>query len=925
MTLQVLFAFINARSIAAEKRSILVGKIMIKHSLRMAASAAVIALIATPAVAQLNEDEIIVTATKRATTLQDTPVAVTVTSADVIEKAQILDIKDLQAVVPTFRVSQLQNSANTTLTIRGFGNGGNNYGIEPAVGLFIDGVYRSRAAAQISDLPALERIEVLSGPQSTLFGKNASAGVVSIVTEAPQYDTTGYIEGGIGNYNQNYAKAYITGGLTDTLAASLGLGYQKRDGYFDVIGGVDEDLNNLDRFNWRGQLLWEPTDNLSVRLIADQSSIAENCCGTGVAIEGPLAAGAPTAGQVIALLGGRQPSAADQFTYETFVDTETFNEIDDGGLSAQIDYDLGFATLTSITAYRETVSEYINDSDYNSLEILPGVFQTNELDTFTQELRLTSNGGSQLEWMIGGYFFDETIDQDSGFDYGADTRRYLEVLANGGLASTEQILGFAPGTFFAEGQGVNETFVQDNQAFSIFGTLDFEVNDRLTLSVGANYTEDKKDVSGSSVNTDVFGNVDLEGAAGLQILTVGALAANFPAFAQSCIDPTTGAPFGALPFSPANAATVSASPACFVDPTDLTITAPGAAAFAGFQAQVAAGAGAIDRTSLDPDVNPLAGLFGLQFQPQFLAFPNAVEDGRTKDDELTYSVKAAYEVNNNMNVYGSYATGFKASSWNLTRDSRPFFADAAALSAEGLLPNGYNPTTGRNFGTRFSAPETVEVFEIGFKGRWELGAINIALFDQTVNNFQSTIFQGTGFVLSNAGQQSTQGFEFDSTFTPIEPLTLTFAGVIQDPIYDSFTSAPVVTGSEVDRADGVVDGNGDLSGQQPAGINQIALSASATYTHLFENGMSAFIRGQYQYEDEVAIVDNIPGLTRDTSVFNGSFGVELENGLAVRVWGNNLFNHETYTSAFPGVVQAGTFNAYPNQPRTYGVSLRKNF
>ena len=100
---------------------------------------------------------------------------------------------------------------------------------------------------------------------------------------------------------------------------------------------------------------------------------------------------------------------------------------------------------------------------------------------------------------------------------------------------------------------------------------------------------------------------------------------------------------------------------------------------------------------------------------------------------------------------------------------------------------------------------------------------------------------------------------------------------------------------------------------------------SATYTHDFGNGTTAFIRGNYQYEDEVAIVDNIPELTRDTSIVNGSVGVDFDNGWSVRVWGNNLFNHETYTSAFPGVVQFFTFNAYPNQPRTYGAALRKTF
>ena len=200
------------------------------------------------------------------------------------------------------------------------------------------------------------------------------------------------------------------------------------------------------------------------------------------------------------------------------------------------------------------------------------------------------------------------------------------------------------------------------------------------------------------------------------------------------------------------------------------------------------------------------------------------------------------------------------------------------------------------------------------KARFERGAINIALFDQTVDNFQSTIFQGTGFVLANAGAQSTQGIEFDSTFTPFDPLTLTLGAVIQDPVYDAFVGAPGPNGTTV-----------DLSGEKPAGINEIALTASATYTHQFENGMSAYIRGNYQYEDEVQIVDNIAGLTRDTQLFNGSLGFDFDNGVELRFWGRNLFNHETYTSAFPGVVQAGTVNTYPNQPRTYGVAARYSF
>ena len=138
-------------------------------------------------------EEIIVTATKTEKTLQEVPVAVSVVNADTIEKAGITDMFDLKSVVPSLETRQYQSSTNATFFIRGFGNGSNNPGVEPSVALFIDGVYRSSMQSQISDLPLLERIEVLRGPQSTLFGKNASAGVINIVTKKPSFDRSGYV------------------------------------------------------------------------------------------------------------------------------------------------------------------------------------------------------------------------------------------------------------------------------------------------------------------------------------------------------------------------------------------------------------------------------------------------------------------------------------------------------------------------------------------------------------------------------------------------------------------------------------------------------------------------------------------------------------------------------------------------------------
>ena len=204
-------------------------------------------------------NDIIVTASKREATLQDTPIAVSVATAETLQQAQARDLIDVQSLVPSLRVAQLQSSANTNFIIRGFGNGANNAGIEPSVGVFIDGVYRSRSAAQIGDLPNIRRIEVLRGPQSTLFGKNASAGIISIVTQEPQFDWGGHAELSYGNYNAIVARADVTGPISDTLAFSLYGNYNRRDGYAQDLN-LNTDFNDRNRYGFRGQLLWEPSD-----------------------------------------------------------------------------------------------------------------------------------------------------------------------------------------------------------------------------------------------------------------------------------------------------------------------------------------------------------------------------------------------------------------------------------------------------------------------------------------------------------------------------------------------------------------------------------------------------------------------------------------------------------------------------------------
>ncbi|MCF6262649.1 MAG: TonB-dependent receptor [Xanthomonadales bacterium] len=835
----------------------------IKKIIIIASSTLALGMVAS-GVAYAQMEEVIVTATKREQTLQEIPISVSVTSGDTIEKAQILDIADLQSVVPSLRVEQEQNSQQSSFIIRGFGNGADNTGIEPSVGVFIDGVYRSRSVAQIADLPKLERIEVLRGPQSTLFGKNASAGVISVTTAKPSYDTQGYVDVGLGNYSQRLIRGYVSGGVSKNIAVSVSGSWNKRDGNSDSFLGFDN-TNNRDRRQVGGQVLFEPSDNVSIRLIADYSELDELCCSVTNQTNGPTA-------DVIELLGGRVADDNNPFAYVTFQNADSLNLIEDGGTSLHTDVDYDAFTFTSISSFRSNQASFDYDADFSTLNLLDAVTNNQDIKTFTEEVRFTSVGEKKVDWMLGGYFFSEDIEQVSGLAYGDDLRPYFDTLlfAQTGdpstLAGLEMLFG-APGeSFFSGDTNIAETFTQDNTAYSLFGTIDWHVSERLTATFGLNYTRDKKTVTGNTVNGDVFSNIDL-----FTDLTVFGITAPEVLFGQTFFAQT-----GLLPTA-ANIALIESL----------------------FPGTVTAIQGAVN--------TGLTGLQDLQFQPQFLAFGNGVESGKSNDDKVTWTMRLAYEINDDINVYASAGTGFKSTSWNLSRDSRPFASDEAALVAANLTQ------VNQSFGTRFARPEETTLFEIGLKSRFSKGSVNIAIFDQTIEGFQSNTFIGTGFVLANAGKQSTRGLEFDGIYLPIPPLALTLGATFLDPKYDEFLNAPGPNGTVVDR-----------SGETVAGVPEFALSTSATYTHEFSKGWVGFVRLDYQYESNTRITE-IFDVYRQISVFNGSIGLDFENGWNIQLWGRNLLGAEYFTGAFPGVIQDGTINAFPSQPATYGVLLRKSF
>lgn len=828
------------------------------------------------------DNVIIVTASKREQTLQETPIAVSVTSGEVLEQAQIRDVLDLQTVVPSLRVSQLQTSSATTFIIRGFGNGDNNFGIEPSVGVFIDGVFRSRSASALSDLNMVQRVEVLNGPQSTLFGKNASAGVISVVTREPQYNWGGMVEAVYGNFNQVFLRGEITGPVAENVAFSLDGTYQRRDGIGRIVN-LDEEINDRNRWSARGQLLIEPTADIKIRIIADYSKIDEICCQTSNLVVGPLTQLA------IGGVGGQFPT--DFFSDDNFLNVVPVNKNENYGISGQLDWSFGNLKLTSITAYRELRNSFIQDVDFTSADII-AEGRDQSVNTFTQELRLTSDFDGPINFLLGAYYFDEQIGQDSFLTVGEDFRNFAAIQAapaallppnptpaqriavgNAVLANAEATLGLPIGSIFGGDFLTRERFAVDNQSWSIFGTVDFEPIDGLVFTAGFNYTDDKKDFAIDFAALDPLANINLVDAF-ITLATGGAVNSR-----------------------------------------------------AAFQALPAANQQALLAAATNPAVNQLLGLSALQFQTPFPAVPNAVEDGRTRDDEFTYLLRVAYEISPEVNIYASYATGFKASSINLSRDSRPLLGDyipgprgsTFAAPASPILNAGL-ATPNLSTGTRFAGPEEAEVYEIGMKAQWPGFGFNLALFDQSIKGFQSFAFTGLGFALENAGQQSVKGFEFDATIQPIDQLVFTFATTYLDAVFDSFPGSVL----------------GDLSGQKVGGIPEWSIATSATYTHEFGgSGNRLITRVDYNHESSTPINNGLPTFnralgntrifTREVNLVNASMTLALSNGLEIGAFARNLLDDRYVLTVFDGVAQAGTVSGYPSLPRTWGGVVRYRF
>ena len=345
----------------------------------------------------LTIDEIVVSAQKRQQALADVPMVVSVLTADFVQDAGIVGLEDIQNYIPSLVMERNTNPFATTVRIRGVGNFGNIPNFEPAVGLFVDGAFRSRSGIGMGDLLDVEQIEILHGPQGTLYGKNVTAGAISIVTKRPTDSFEGMLEASAGSDNEYAYRGSVSGPVGRTVSARLSALARSRDGSTYNLYR-QKDMNGVDQSAARGQLLFEPTDRLSILAILGFADKGDNwkCCA-------PDALFGPASSAFVAALTGQPPSDNDP-TNRRIEHNDIYRfdgDASEGALT--IKYEFGPATLTSLTSYDTYDFSASVDAEQSVLDVW--TFNDRQTgDTFSQELRFTSTGDEPFEWMAGAYY-----------------------------------------------------------------------------------------------------------------------------------------------------------------------------------------------------------------------------------------------------------------------------------------------------------------------------------------------------------------------------------------------------------------------------------------------------------------------------------------------------------------------------------------
>ena len=438
---------------------------------------------------------IIVTAQRREESLQDVPLAISALDAQRITESGFDDVEDLSSAVPNLNISALWGTSSPKVFMRGIGNNNFNQTAESKVAIYLDQVYLSAPSGQLFQMYDLERIEVLRGPQGTLYGKNATGGAISVYSKLPGDYLEGYVRAGYGNYDAFETEGAVTVPMGDTLSMRVAGTYQKRDGYVTDLG-TGTKVNNIDQWAARGILRWQPSSDVDIRLNVHgggSDTTHNNSVHRGIFDPAQLALGntvklpgnAIVAGQGVDIFGYRDPNPDP---YVNTYEGPTFAKIDLFGVSLVGDFTFGDGyTVTSVTGYETSQRHVLQEGNGAPSTIFTINWGPSDFESISQELRLSSPSDDAFSWVIGGFLFHERGEVHNFYNL-ADAS-----FALGGLEAFDQY------------------YVQSTDTFAAFAQAELEITDRLNLTVGGRINHEKRDLDHSSFGTDRNGNNLLPG------------------------------------------------------------------------------------------------------------------------------------------------------------------------------------------------------------------------------------------------------------------------------------------------------------------------------------------------------------------------------------------------------------------------------
>jgi len=860
----------------------------------------------SPAFAQDDDvsDEIVVTATGRTAAIQDVPIAVTAIGGDTLENTGVQDLRDVTQVAPSLVIGTGQsNSSGTLVSIRGIGTGSDNPGFEGAVGIFIDGVYRARAGAALADLPELERVEILRGPQGTLFGRNTSAGAISVISAGPDFEPGMYIEGllGLDDTEEGGLRAGVNVPMGDSFAFRVDGTIRQRDGYItDVTSG--DDLNTTDRYSLRGQAIWDLSPDASLRVIVDSAESDEVCCGVTPLVYGStqgiiqLITGGT--GTPPGFVGGALPASFAGATNSRIEEREMTvtpgrgygEQTEDFGASGELNWDIGNINVTSITAFRDWSAERDQDVDFTSADIAYRDGLEVSIETFTQEVRFQGEFG-RVNWLAGLFYGDETIDTTDRIRVGSQVGAYTSTAS---VANTDafvpganngcELIDYTPGATFpsifqcidgliepgagplstavngtnggyllpaASGQGQqNDNWNVETQTMSVFTHNEIALSPALTLTLGLRYNQDTKDVTADLNAT----NTTCDSLRLMETNTLGLTGAG----------PNAGIVTTIL----------------FLDPDG-----PGPAS--------AGALSSLMNLACNPAVNPIA---------------NGDYEGSREENEFSGTASLAYDLSDDLMVYAGYSRGYKAGGYNLDRSGFDI-TPATLVAPVGLSDLEFEP-------------EFTDAYEIGLKSTLFGGTTtaNVALFYQQIHDYQSNNFNGFNFITQNVPEVISQGVEFELNARPIDGLNINAGVVYTDAYYDS-----TVVFNPIDPGPNTIRSGDPLSG---AGAAEYTVTGGVSYEMPITSGMSAlfYLDGRWNSGYRTQTLARNPASDNDSfAIFNGRISLRDNNEhWSIDLWGQNLTDEFYYVGAFQPPLQSTTV-IYPNAPQTWGITIRAQY